>query len=474
MRSRTLREGSVGLLILLGVGLFGGLVLWLRGISPGNRSYRIEVELQDASGIEVGSAVRYRGVKVGTITALRTDTDHVWVTVTISPATLVIPRQSIIETTQSGFIGQVFLDFRPPDTQLMAQASSLSPFQPSCNPELILCDGDRVSGKLGANFDALIRSTTEIAELLNQSKLIESASTTLATANTTLGNANTTLNRFERTAADLSIAARSINQLALDAKGQLRQLEGLGTATTAVTTAANQVTSLVQTNQGSIRTSLTNLNAAGQDLRGAINDLKPFISRLNQGKILANLELLADNGAAAAANLKSLSGTLNNPITILGLAQALDSARATFVNTQKITNDLQQVTGDATFRKNLLNLIRGLSRLVSSSQELEQHLVALQQSQVQPGVQVTLPATTLLPTLRLGQNTPQNIPSPRVNLTPAPVNLFTIPSAGESGLGNLELRVGNGGSAILPDAALGNGTPAPQPSPLNFLSSPQP
>jgi phospholipid/cholesterol/gamma-HCH transport system substrate-binding protein len=464
MRSRTLREGSVGLLILLGAGLFGGLVIWLRGISPGNRSYSLEVELQDASGIEVGSTVRYRGVKVGTITGLRTDTDRVKVIATISPATLLIPRQSLVETTQSGFIGQVFLDFRPPDTQLVTQANNLSPFQPNCNPKLILCDGDRVQGKLGANFDALIRSTTEIAELLNQSNLIASASTTLNTA-------NSTLNRFDRTAGDLSAAAKSINTLSVDARGQLRSLN---TASTAVTQAANQVTSLVQTNRGSVSGALKNLDAAGQELRVAINGLEPFISRLNKSKALDNLELLADNGAAAAANLKSLSGAINNPITILGLAQTLDAARATFVNTQKITNDLQQVTGDANFRKNLLNLIRGLSRLLSSSQELQQHLQALQTTNLSPAPQPVQPVVmgqlagqpwlrrrrillplSLLQQLQLRQNPPllgQNLGQ---NLSLSNPILFSPESTGTAG----ELLRESG----LPPAAPVSPEPVPNP-----------
>jgi phospholipid/cholesterol/gamma-HCH transport system substrate-binding protein len=476
MRSRTLREGSVGLLILLGAALFGGLVFWLRGISPGSRSYSVEVELQDASGIEVGSTVRYRGVKVGTITGLRTDTDHVKVIATISPATLLIPRQSVVETTQSGFIGQVFLDFRPPDAQFVSQSRNLSPFQPNCNPELIFCDGDQIKGKLGANFDALIRSTTEIAELLNQSKLI-------ANANTTLTTANTTLNRFDRTAGDLATAARSINVLALDARGQLR---GLNNASTSVTQAANQVTSLVQTNRGNIGSALKNLDQAGQELRVAINGLEPFISRLNKSKALDNLELLADNGAAAAANLKTLSGTLNNPITLIGLAQTLDAARATFVNTQKITTDLQQVTGDANFRKNLLNLIRGLSRLVSSSQELEQFLQAIQ-SPISPSPQTVQPTVGGVsgnpprgdqplvgqPTIPMPQSLIQQLQSREnsallgQNLqfsSPNPLQLNPTPTA------ELRLLERDTGGSLLPDFTPGN-----TPSQLNIPTlSPSP
>jgi phospholipid/cholesterol/gamma-HCH transport system substrate-binding protein len=438
MRSRTFREGSVGLLILLGMGLFGGLILWLRGLNPGNRAYSLEIELQDASGIEVGSTVRYRGVKVGTITGMRTDTDHVNVTAMVTTANLVIPRQSVIETTQSGFIGQVFLDIRPPTTQLVSQSNNLSPFQPNCDSTLILCNGDKIQGKIGANFDALIRSTTEIAQLLNQSQLINNASTTLTTA-------NTTLSRVDRTAVDLATAARSLNTLALDAKGQLN---GIGTASTAVTNAANQVTGLVQTNRGSISATLKNLDGAGQELRVAMNDLKPFMSRLNNSKALANLELLADNGAAITTNLKSLSGTLNNPVILLGLAQTLDSARATFVNTQKITNELQQVTGDEKFRKSLQNLIRGLNRLMSSSQELEQHLLAVQG---QPNSSLVISPQIINPQMQL--------PTTPLLLTQQPVEFR--PFLGGTFSGGLL----TGERLVISAPILPNMFPSPNPSP---------
>ena len=44
----------------------------------------------------------------------------------------------------------------------------------------------------------------------------------------------------------------------------------------------------------------------------------------------------------------------------------------TFENTQKITSDLDELTGDPKFRQNLLQLVNGLSKLVSSTQDMQQ------------------------------------------------------------------------------------------------------
>jgi phospholipid/cholesterol/gamma-HCH transport system substrate-binding protein len=46
----------------------------------------------------------------------------------------------------------------------------------------------------------------------------------------------------------------------------------------------------------------------------------------------------------------------------------------TFQNAQKITSDLDELTGDPAFRDNLRELVNGLSGLVSSTQQLQQQI----------------------------------------------------------------------------------------------------
>ena len=162
-------------------------------------------------------------------------------------------------------------------------------------------------------------------------------------------------------------------------ENQWQQLQQFGTTAQSVTKAANNVTTLVQDNRTTLIATLGNLQDTSKELKVAVKSLSPILSRVEKGKLLENLEIMADNGAKASANLKSLSTTLNNPVTLLGLAQTLDSARVTFQNTQKITTELDQVTGDPQFRQNLIKLINGLSKLVSSAQTLDQQLTAVRQ-----------------------------------------------------------------------------------------------
>ncbi len=93
---------------------------------------------------------------------------------------------------------------------------------------------------------------------------------------------------------------------------------------------------------------------------------------------MENLEQLIQNTRVMTANLRDASEALTDPQTILLLQQTLDAARVTFQNAQKLTADLDEVTGDPQFRLNLRQLVNGLSSLVSSTQMLEQQVAVAQ------------------------------------------------------------------------------------------------
>jgi phospholipid/cholesterol/gamma-HCH transport system substrate-binding protein len=396
MRSRTIREGSVGLLIILGIGLFVSLLLWLQGWQLGSRTYNLEVELADALGIDRGSSVRYRGVKVGNVKSINPTANGVILGVEIDSAKLLIPRDVVVEVSQAGFIGQVSLDFRPRNSlSLGALTEELGPFDANCDPKLILCDGDRLRGQVGVSFDELIRATTQIATLLDNSELITNANSALKNLSVAAVRVNQLSKNANSTLKNVSTAAIGVGQLTQEGRQQLKSVGSaadsvtraanqvgtlgnqFGTTANRVSYAADQVSSLVQVNRGTLISTLANLNQASDELKVAVKGLSPIISRVEKGKLLDNLETLAANGAQASATLRDFSATLNNPTVLIGLAQTLDSARVTFQNTQKITTDLDQLTGDSTFRANLRKLINGLSKLVSSSQDLEKQLQAV-------------------------------------------------------------------------------------------------
>jgi phospholipid/cholesterol/gamma-HCH transport system substrate-binding protein len=178
MRSRTIREGSVGLLALLGVFLFGAFIIWLRGVNFTRKGYEIVAEFPDVYGIQIGASVRYRGVEVGRVSKIEASSNRVGVVMEIASTELIMPHQIAIFTNRSGLIGESFIDIIP-QTNLSANAESMSPVSSDCNSDLIVCQGDRLQGETSVTFEQLLPSLLELSNTYGDPKFIEKLSNTL-------------------------------------------------------------------------------------------------------------------------------------------------------------------------------------------------------------------------------------------------------------------------------------------------------
>ena len=378
---RTFREGSVGLLLLLGLGIFGLLFVWLNRFTVAGRSYKIIVEFANAGGMQKGAVVRYRGVKVGTISQILPKANAIDVEIQIAQSDLIIPQNVLVEANQSGLISESIIDITP-KTTLPAGIVFAKPLDKNCDPNLIVCNGSRLKGQIGISVDELIRSSTDLATAYNNPKfsrnvnrVLESA-TSAASSFTELSHdlqgltksLRQELNTFSATANSVQ---RATNQLSTSAN---KTVNKFGETATQANHLLNNLDNLLTTNRSSLVSALNNITETSNQLRVTVSSLSPAINRFTQGKLLNNLETLSANAAQASANLRDASKTLNDPKNVVLLQQTLDSARVTFENTQKITSDLDELTGDPKFRKNLRQLVNGLSGLVSSTQEMQQQV----------------------------------------------------------------------------------------------------
>ncbi|MHC5610666.1 MAG: MlaD family protein [Nostoc sp.] len=378
---RTFREGSVGLLLLLGLGVFGLLFLWLNRFTAAGRSYKAIVEFANAGGMQKGAAVRYRGFKVGTISQVRPGPNAIDVEIEIAKTDLIIPRNVLVEANQSGLISESIIDITPKAT-LPAGLVLAKPLDKNCNSSLIVCNGSRLKGQVGISVDELIRSSTDLATAYNDPKFYRNvngvleATTGAASSFTELSHdlrgltksLREQLNTFSATANSVQRATNQLNASAT------QTIDKFGATATQANRLLNNVDNLLTTNRSALVGALNNITETSNQLRVTVSSLSPSVNRLTQGKLLNNLETLSANAAQASANLRDASKTLNDPKNVVLLQQTLDSARVTFENTQKITSDLDELTGDPTFRKNLLQLVNGLSHLVSSTQQMQQQV----------------------------------------------------------------------------------------------------
>lgn len=378
MRARTVREGTVGLLAILAVVLFGGLALWLRGIKFGDKSYQIVADFPNVNGIQVGDSVRYRGLKVGRITSIDPASNGVDVVMEIFSDKLLIPSQAKIQASSSGLIGETFVDIIP-QTQLPSDSLSMNPLTKSCNSQQILCDRDRLQGVPGVTLDDLLPITYQFSKAYSDpefyakvNSLVQNSSVAASEVANLSRDVSSLVNNLQQEIASFSQAAQAVTKVADSTSQQLTS-----TATKYQDTAAKidklteNVDELVTQNKTNLAGTLNSISTTSNRLQNLVVTLDKTIANTDTEKLAQNLETLTVNAATAAENLKNVSATFSTPENLVVLQQTLDSARVTFANAQKITSDLEGITGDPAFLNNVKQLVDGLSNLVSSTEQLE-------------------------------------------------------------------------------------------------------
>ncbi|WP_204103096.1 MULTISPECIES: MlaD family protein [Spirulina sp. CCY15215] len=382
MRSRTIREGSVGLFILVGLAVFGTLAVWLRGFRLGVDNYEIFIEFANTNGMAVGGTVRYRGYKVGNITAIVPETNGVVVTVSISPPDLLIPQNSRVEAIQAGLIAETSIEITP--LKDLPEPSTLeNPLSSSCDSTLIVCQRDRLKGVSGITFNDALRSSVALSDRLSDPEFFENVKALTENANravselTVLGKELGLLSKTTRT--QLSTISRTANAVTDATASTTTQLNATAEEYRLL---ANNLSGVISDNRSGLTSTLDNMSSTSDQLRLLLANLNTTVGGIDTTQTIQNLEELTANAAAASANLRDVSNSFNDPTTLITLQRTLNSARVTFENTQKITSDLEELTGNPEFRNNILRLVNGLSSLVSSTQDLTDRVQTAQQLEV--------------------------------------------------------------------------------------------
>ncbi|MEN9232177.1 MAG: MlaD family protein, partial [Thermostichus sp. DG02_5_bins_236] len=366
MRSRAVREGAVGLLILAGALGFAGLFLWIYNLRFGSQGFRFAVTYSNVAGLTEGSSVRLRGVNVGRVERIVPQLTQVEVQVAVDQP-LVIPRNALFFTSQTGLVGETVMDILPPaDPQVL----SGSPLAEDCDSSQIVCHGDVVEGTPGVDFGQLLTQMDRLITRVNNDMLFDNLNTTLegitrvansvANLSETLEERVSALRTEDLDLSQFTVAATAIQEAAASVSQTARSFQS----------ASDELTRLVEQNRTSLNASLENVQRVSEDLQAMSSAVRPLITdpqlQTDVRQIIADVRVASGNVAQATEALRQISADLNDPGTMATLRQTLDSARVTFQNTQKITADIDELTGDPQFRRGLRDLVLGLSGLVSS------------------------------------------------------------------------------------------------------------
>nr|YP_010728617.1 hypothetical protein P6G74_pgp051 [Phymatolithon calcareum]WEA76917.1 hypothetical protein [Phymatolithon calcareum] len=133
-------------------------------LSNRNSSYSFFIEFNNANGISKGTPVRIRGINIGSIQSLKIQPNCVLTLATINSSNIFIPKDSIIETNQTGLLNEAVIDIIPLVSVISSKDNNFSPFSDNCENSKIICNKMYVTGDRGLNYDDLVRSTTRISQ----------------------------------------------------------------------------------------------------------------------------------------------------------------------------------------------------------------------------------------------------------------------------------------------------------------------
>lgn len=375
-----MRQSIIGLMLLVSFGLLGGLILWVRNFGFGNRNYETTIIFPNAGGMSPGTRVAYRGVKIGQVESVEPQPEGVFIGVVIEAGRL-IPVNSRIEAIQAGLVGETSIDITPlqslPPSKNIAQ-----PLDPNCNPSVIICDGSTLQGEGKLDVNSLIRSLVRISDIIGNPETTTTVRSVIREANNTLSGFNKLLrgvedgedlDKLKTTLGSIDRAANEITSLLVEVR-QKDSVNNLNSTLASISGAAEQIEVFLAANEVQLVKTLNSIGQTSEQLRSTTKSLTPMIQKAERGEILDNLEIASANAAKLTKNLANFSTEIDNPQNILLLQQTLDSARSSFENINKITSDLDELTGNPELRRDLKNLIKGLSNLTSSTQLLEEQI----------------------------------------------------------------------------------------------------
>lgn len=151
----------IGFFLIIVFSIFIWLTLRFSNV---DKNYVFFIEFKNVHGIYKGTPIRFRGVTIGSIKNLKFQLNSVLTLAEIYSSRICIPKNSIIETNQTGLLNETVVDIIPLEKVIDNESIVKSPLSELCYSYDIICDSMYLEGDRGLNYDDLIRSTTRISQ----------------------------------------------------------------------------------------------------------------------------------------------------------------------------------------------------------------------------------------------------------------------------------------------------------------------
>ena len=149
-------EAKVGALTLGGAVILAGMISFLGAFKLFDGGYDLHVSYPSVNGLQVGSAVRYAGVPIGTVKSARVEPDQVIITMHVNKG-VQIPQEAEFSIGSDGVMGEKFVDVRPPKkySGVYLRPDSTLTGQPGGDINDFMASSGKVLEKLEGIADAL-------------------------------------------------------------------------------------------------------------------------------------------------------------------------------------------------------------------------------------------------------------------------------------------------------------------------------
>ncbi|WP_371372206.1 MlaD family protein [Sporomusa aerivorans] len=293
-------EAKVGAVSIAGLILLAGMIVYLSGISFGEKGYPVQAVFGQVSGLRPGNLVRYAGVEVGKVTNVRVIPEGVAAEILLFSG-VKIPSDSAFSIGADGLLGEKFISITPP--------REVTGF---------LVPHDTVYGENPQGMDELMVSANQVL-------------------------------------AEIKILVRALNDVIADDKVKAA-LKETAFNTRDMTANLNRLTAtlatLAETNQGDVTAMVGNLKAMSVSLQHTAARVDTMVDDVdNNGQTAKDfreaIAALRQTSVRVEKMAASLEGVVTDPETAKNLKETLKNARDATSKANKMLTKVSDIKTEA-------------------------------------------------------------------------------------------------------------------------------